>query len=58
MNHLPHRNPKDFSNRKITVNQAIKILKHNGIKTNEDQAAIILDFLYLIAKTYSPNIGN
>jgi hypothetical protein len=58
MNHLPNRNPKDFSNRKITVNQAIKILKHNGIKTNEDHAAIILDFLYLIAKTYSPKIGN
>jgi hypothetical protein len=38
--------------------QAIKILKHNSIKTNEDQPAIISDFVYLIAKTYSPKIGN
>lgn len=56
MQHLLHKNPKDFYNRKVTVNKAIKILKRNGIQTDEDQAAIILNFLYLIAKTYSPDL--
>ena len=45
--------PKDFSNRKISVDQAIRILRRNGIQVNEDQARTILDFLYLIAKTMS-----
>ena len=45
--------PKGFSDRKISVEQAIRILRRNGIQVNEDQARTILDFLYLIAKTMS-----
>jgi hypothetical protein len=45
--------PKAFINRRITIDQAIKILRRNGIQANEDQASLILDFLYLIAKTKS-----
>jgi hypothetical protein len=43
--------PKAFSNRRITIDQAIGILKRNGIQADEDQGRIILDFLYLIART-------
>lgn len=46
------RRSKDFSYKKVSVGQAIKVLKRNGIETNEEQAAIILDFLYLLAKTF------
>ncbi|MDB5134656.1 MAG: hypothetical protein JWP37_1259 [Mucilaginibacter sp.] len=35
---------KDFSNKKISVTQTIKVLKRNVIKVGEDQATIILDF--------------
>jgi len=28
------------------------LLERNGIKVDEEQAAIILDFLYLLARTY------
>ena len=47
-----YKGPTTYSNRKVSVNQAIKLLKRNGILTNEDQAKQILDFLYLLAKTY------
>lgn len=53
MNHLQIKNPKAFSEKKVSLNQAITILKQNGVQTDEDQAKVILDFLYLIAKTYS-----
>ncbi len=45
--------PKAFSSRRVSVDQAIRILRRNGIQANEDQARIILDFLYLIAKAIS-----
>jgi hypothetical protein len=47
---LTHK-PKAFSNRGVTIDQAIRILRRNGIQVNEDHARIILDFLYLIATT-------
>jgi len=43
---------KTYSHKKVSINQAIKILKRNGIQTNEEQASIILGFLYLLASTY------
>ena len=43
--------PRAFSNRGVTIDQSIGILRRNGILVNEDHARIILDFLYLIAKT-------
>lgn len=39
-----------FSDRKISTNQTIKILKDNGINVDVDQAETIIDFLYLFAK--------
>jgi hypothetical protein len=41
-----------FSGKKVSIEQAIKILKRNGIQTDEEQARIILNFLYLLAKAY------
>ena len=50
---MSNAKPKAFSNRRISIDQAIKVLRRNGIQANEDQARIILDFLYLMAKTIS-----
>ena len=46
------RLPEVFSSRKVLPNQAVNLLRRNGIQLNEEQAAIILDFLYLLARTY------
>jgi hypothetical protein len=46
---------KAFYTRKISINTAIRILHQNNIRVNADQAKEILDFLYLIAKTYKKN---
>ena len=50
---MSNAKPKAFSNTRISIDQAIRILRRNGIQANEEQARIILDFLYLIAKTIS-----
>jgi hypothetical protein len=52
MQQFSNTEPKAFYNRNISINTAIKILRQNDIRINEDQAKDILDFLYLIAKTY------
>jgi hypothetical protein len=39
-----------FSDRKISVDQARKILRNSSIETNEVQTKVILNFLYLFAK--------
>ena len=52
MEQINNKMPTAFSSRKVSTDQAIKVLKRNGIQVNEDQAIVILDFLYLLAKTY------
>jgi hypothetical protein len=52
MNQPTNKYPSTFSVRKVSVDQAIKVLRRNGIRANKDEAEIILDFLYLIANTY------
>ena len=52
MNQPTNKYPSTFSVRKVSVDQAIKVLRRNGIRANKEEAEIILDFLYLIAKTY------
>lgn len=44
--------PKPFSGRKVSVSQAINLLRRNGIRVSEEQASIILDFLYLSAGSF------
>ena len=41
-----------FQEKKVSVKTAITILEKNRIEVNTDEAIIILDLLYLIAKTY------
>ena len=52
MDQLTIQNSKAFSSKKVTVDQAYKILHRNHIQVDKIQAEEILDFLYLIAKTY------
>lgn len=40
----------NFINKKISVNQTIVILAKRGIEVDDGEAAVILDFLYLISK--------
>lgn len=42
---------KPFSNRKVTIEQTVRLLYRNGLKIDEEDAKTILDFLYLLAKT-------
>ena len=58
MNQFHHRNPKAFSGRIVSLDQAIKVLGGNGIQVNREEAEMILDFLYLIAKTYKNQKGH
>ncbi|TZF93717.1 hypothetical protein FW781_18680 [Chryseobacterium panacisoli] len=46
-----NRITKYFSGRMVSTIQAIKVLKNNGIHTNEEEAIVILDFLYMLANT-------
>ena len=43
----------NFIEKKISVKRAISVLAKNGIKVDDSEACVILDFLYLIAKNYS-----
>ncbi|OQP54542.1 hypothetical protein A4H97_21470 [Niastella yeongjuensis] len=51
MNQL-HENSRNFSIKKVSIDRAMKVLGQNGIHVNREIAEIILDFLYVIAKTY------
>lgn len=42
----------NFTVRKVSLKGAMKILAQNRVEVNEDEVAIILDFLYHIAKGY------
>lgn len=52
MQRISYIKPGIFSDRKVSVDQAMNILRNNGIETNEEQAKAILDFLYLLAKMH------
>ncbi|WP_083996877.1 recombinase family protein [Chryseobacterium sp. BLS98] len=47
-----NRSTKYFSGRMVSTSQAIKILRKNGIHINEDEAIMILDFLYMLATSF------
>ncbi|HEU4607850.1 MAG TPA: hypothetical protein VFS31_07050, partial [Chitinophagaceae bacterium] len=51
--------PSRFTNRNASIGRAITLLERNNIHVNDDEAAAILDFFYVIAKNYNkPDIGN
>ncbi len=58
MNQFLYKKSKAFSARKVSVDQAVRLLGRNGIRVNKERAEIILDFLYLIAKTYNTKKGH
>lgn len=45
----------NFIERKISVKRAISILAKNGIKVDEIEADMILDFLYLVGRNHCKN---
>lgn len=47
-----HRITKSFSGRRVSINQAIRTLRDNGTRVNEDEAVAILDFLYMLAHSF------
>ncbi|WP_407484591.1 PTS sugar transporter subunit IIBC [Elizabethkingia miricola] len=42
----------NFNNKKVSVKKVTAVLAKNDIQVNDDEAAVILDFLYLMAKNY------
>ncbi len=42
----------NFSDKKVSVKRAIAILAKNGIEVDDDEATVIVDFFYLMAKNY------
>lgn len=52
MNNATEKRLSDFLPRKVSAEKAIKLLRQGGIQVNKEEAEVILNFLYLIAKTY------
>lgn len=48
----------NFIDKRISPKKAAEILAQNDVRVSEDEAAVILDFLYVIAKTYNRNEGS
>lgn len=42
----------NFTDKKVSVRRAIAILAKNGIEVDDDEATVIVDFLYLMAKNH------
>ena len=43
----------DFIDGKVSNRKAIALLARNGIEVNDEEAAVILSFLYLMAKIHN-----
>jgi hypothetical protein len=57
MNDIIYRTP-NFTDKKITAKLATAILAKSNIQVDDNETAIILDFLYLIARTYNKHNSN
>ncbi|WP_130736794.1 PTS sugar transporter subunit IIBC [Flavobacterium sp. J27] len=42
-----------FIDKKVSIKHAITALAKNGIVINDNEAAVILDFLYFMSKNYN-----
>ena len=42
----------NFIDKKVSVRQTIEALAHQGIHVDDEEAAVILDFLYLMSKNH------
>ncbi|GGF38412.1 hypothetical protein KZP23_04595 [Echinicola marina] len=45
-----YKDTKSFGDKKVSTKHAIAILAKNSIQVDEDEATVILSFLYLVAK--------
>ncbi|MCD0489968.1 hypothetical protein LPB86_17125 [Pedobacter sp. MC2016-14] len=45
----------NYTDKKISDKRAIAILAKNGIQVDDEEAVIILEFLYLVSKNLSKN---
>lgn len=43
----------NFIDKKVSIKRAITTLAKNNIEVDDDEATVILDFLYLISKNYN-----
>ena len=43
----------NFTDKKVSVRRAITILAKNGVEVDDDEAMVIVDFLYLMAKNHT-----
>jgi len=43
----------NFTDKKVSVRRTITILAKNGIEVDDDEAMVIVDFLYLMAKNHT-----
>jgi hypothetical protein len=41
-----------FAMSKVSPNRVVQLLSNDGIRVNKEKAEIILDLLYLLAKTF------
>lgn len=48
----------NFTDKKVSVKQAVTILAKNNIEVNDEETTVILDFLYLMAKNYKKHREN
>lgn len=42
----------NFTDKKVSIRRAIAILAKNGIEVDDDEATVIVDFLYHMAKNH------
>jgi hypothetical protein len=47
----------DFIDGKVSSRKAIALLARNGIEVNDEEAAVILNFLYLMAKIHNKKMA-
>lgn len=48
----------NFTDKKISAKLATSILAKSDIKVDDNEAVVILNFLYLMAKTYNKHNSN
>ena len=49
---FPNNPPNRFNDINVSIERAVTVLGRNNIQVTIDEAAIILDFFYVIAKNY------
>ncbi|MGY3212498.1 ribosomal protein L12E/L44/L45/RPP1/RPP2 [Mucilaginibacter sp. HD30] len=56
MKHIPNYEVTNLTAKKVSEEQAIKILRNNGIHVDEEEIRTILHFLYILGKAHKQNL--